>query len=135
MAVVDGGEFRIRIGGTVVGYATSSTINLKTALDKVAAASVSSSAWQNYSPGRRSATLNTNALYGTSANYDFKDLWDAWVVGSSVSIEFGKDSTDEWELAGTAYIESLSATGAVSQDSTCRASFKFSGAVTLTVVS
>lgn len=131
MAVIDGGEFRVKVSGVVIGYATSSTINLSTQLDKIAATGVSAAAWDNYTPGRRSATINTNALYGTSTNKNFADLWNAWVNGNSVSIEFGSPGAGEWKFAGTAYIKSLSATGAVAQDSTARASFQFSGPVAL----
>lgn len=134
MAVIDGGEFRVKIDGTVVAYATSSTINLSTQMEKVAATASSSSAWQNVTPGRKRAVLNTNALYGQNTNKDWQDLWNAWVNGTPVSIEFGNYSTGDWKMAGTAYIQSLSATGAVSQDATARASFEFDGAVTLSTV-
>lgn len=135
MAVLDGGGFRVKIDSTVVAYATSSTINLSTQMEKVAATSSGASSWQNVTPGRKKANLNTNALYGTSTNKDFEDLWNAWVNSTSVSIEFGTFESGEWKMAGTAYIATLSATGAVSQDATARATFEFTGAVTLSTVS
>lgn len=134
MAVIDGGAFRVKIDGTVVAYATSSTINLTTQMEKVAATSSGAAAWQNVTPGRKRAVLNTNALYGQDTNKDWEDMWNAWVNGSSVSIEFGNYDSGDWKMAGTAYIQSLSATGAVSQDATARATFEFDGAVTLSTV-
>ena len=77
MAVVDGGNLRVYVGGTAVAYATSSTINLTAQVDELAPTSVSDAQFTVVKPRRRSGNIATNALYGTSDNYDFKDLFDA----------------------------------------------------------
>lgn len=132
MAVVAGDVLRVYVDGTVVGYATSTTINLSTELDQLAPTSVSGDAFNTVKPRRKSGTITTNALYGTSTNKDFKDLFTAWDGDSSVTIAFKYDSAGEWNIAGTAYITNLTANGSVSQDATLSVTFAFSGAITLT---
>ena len=134
MAVIDGGEFRVKVGSKVVAFATSSTINVSSAIDVVANTSVSTKTIVKVTPGRKTASVNTNALMGVSDNYDFGDLWDAWLNDSLVSLEFAGDTNGQWSLAGSAYIGSLSSTTPVSQDASIRVKFDFSGAVNLTVI-
>jgi len=133
MAVVDGGNLRVYVGGTAVAYATSSTINLTAQVDELAPTSVSDAQFTVVKPRRRSGNIATNALYGTSDNYDFKDLFDAWKAGTSLTIAFEVAETGEWEVSGSAYITALSATGAVSQDGSVRATFTFSGATSISI--
>jgi len=65
MAVVDGGNLRVYVGGTAVAYATSSTINLTAQVDELAPTSVSDAQFTVVKPRRRSGNIATNALYGT----------------------------------------------------------------------
>jgi len=134
MAVVDGGLVRVYIGGTAVAYATSSTINLSTEVDKLAPTSASAAEYDVIVPRRRAGNLNINALYGTSANYDFKDLFDAWEAGTEVTVAFKYDNAGDWNISSNAYITGLSVTGAVNQDATARATITFSGAISIETI-
>ena len=131
MAVIDGGEFRVKVGGKVVAFATSSTINLSTEYAEIAPVATANAEWKSIVPIRKKASIDTNALMGTSDNYDFGDLWDAWTNGTLISIEFSSEKALHWSITANAYIASLSATGAVSQDSTIRAKFEIDGLATL----
>jgi len=134
MAVVDGGELRVYIGGTPIAFATSSTINLTSQVDELAPTSVSDASFTVVKPRRRSISISTNALYGASTNYDFKDLYDAWKAGTSVTIAFKTTTTGEWEVSGTAYVTGISASASVSQDASVRATFTISGETSITVI-
>lgn len=131
MAIIDGGELRVYIGGDPIAYATSSTINLTAQVDQLAPTSVSDAPFTVIKPRRKSGNISTNSLYGTGSNYDFKQMFDAWNNGTQLTIAFKSPNSGEWQVSSSAYITSLSATGAVSEDSSLRATIQFSGAITI----
>lgn len=134
MAVLDGGAVRVYIDGTAVAFATSSTINLQSQVDELAPSSAGAASYTTIKPRRKSGSININALYGTAATKDFKDLYDAWSADTAVSIVFKYDNAGDWQISGTAYITQLSVTAAVNQDATCRATITFSGATALATI-
>lgn len=131
MAVTDGSLLRIYLNGVAIAYATSSTINLSSEVDVLAPTSSAAAAWENIAPRRKKGTISTNALYGTSLLIDWKQLYDAWDADTLIAIAWRSTLTGEWSITGNAYITSLSATGAVSQDATHRATFRFSGDISI----
>ena len=99
MAVVDGADLRVYIDGTVIAFATSSTINLNAEFDQLAPTAAGDASFNVIKPRRQNGTINTNALYGTSSNKDFKDLFTAYSTQASVSIAFKYDSAGEWKYS------------------------------------
>lgn len=132
MAVIDGALLRVYVNGTAVAFATSSTINLTTEVDQIAPTSVSDAAFNVIKPRRKTGNIATNALYGSSASYDFGDLYDAWNNGTAVTVAYKSAGSSEWIVSSSAYVTSISSSAAVQQDASLRCTFQFSGATTVT---
>jgi len=134
MSVLTGDLVRVYIDGTAVAYATSATINLQTELDKIAPTSASAASFTVVKPRRESGNININALYGLAANYDFKDLYDAWEAGTAITVAWKYENAGDWQISSSAYITAISATAAVNQDATKRATITFSGSSSIAVI-
>ena len=128
--VINGTNLRFYWEGTVIGEATSCTLNLsRETRETLTKDNVSS--WTQYQPGRKSGTCDIEGLisYDTT-NTDVKDIFTAYDAGTSITMRFTTDvvGAPYWEC--DVLITSLTLSAAVEENSTYSASGTITGAVT-----
>ncbi len=138
--VLNGTEIKIYVAGTLVAYATTGSININHSLREIT--SKDSGAWKEQMEGLRDWSIDLEGMYAWTApvtgaaitNAD--DLFASYInTRTSFTITWGSTDAEagDTKYEGTAYLGSVSMTGATEDSATYSASFSGSGAITQTV--
>jgi TP901-1 family phage major tail protein len=137
--VLNGTEIKIYVAGTLVAYATTGSININHSLREIT--SKDSGGWKEQMEGLRDWSIDLEGMYawtdsaGASVN-NADDLFASYIATrTSFTIVWGTTDVDagDTKYSGTAYLGSISMSGATEDSATYSASFSGSGAITQTV--
>lgn len=139
MAVIDGTDLRIYIGGNPIGHATSCSLSFsKETRETVSKDNVGG--WSESESGQKSATLSfegfftETALLGGNTVETAPDLFDAFSSDALISWKFTTGVTGSEEYSGNAIMNSLEFSAPVDENATHSGSLTVSGAVTKATV-
>lgn len=137
--VLNGTEIKIYVGGTLVAYATTGSININHSLREIT--SKDSGAWKEQMEGLRDWSIDLEGMYawtdaagGSITNAD--DLYLSYIDNrTSFTITWGSTDAEagDTKYSGTAYLTTVSMSGATEDSATYSASFSGTGAITQTV--
>ena len=139
---INGTELGVYIGGTLIAYSTSATINMNHSTRSTS--SKESGGWEDNMEGMRNWDVSCDALYAwldpagsAISNKTLSDLFTAYIATrASFTLTFGSTSTTGigWtKYEGTAWMTSASISAPLEDTSTFSVSFQGSGALTQTI--
>ena len=127
MAVFNGTNLGVYIGGTII--AAAQDVSLSLSAEMIDITTKDSAAFRELLPGLRSGSMSCNGLidFG-SANKDTIDLWDAYEGRSLLSLKFD-DTGGGAEFTASGYITSLELSGGTEDTATFSATFELTGTI------
>jgi hypothetical protein len=129
--VINGTLLRLYIGGNAVAYATSSTLDLTTALRETIHKDNPGSGDREVEPGQKSGTCSFEALYSEDGdNNDFAELFDAWKDRTKLTCMISTEVAGDTKYTFEAYLTSLSSTGPVEENATFSGTLEITGSIT-----
>mgnify|MGYP003646265355 FL=1 len=146
MAVQDGQlngtELGVYIGGTLIAYSTSATINMNHSTRSTS--SKESGGWEDNMEGMRNWDVSCDALYAwldpagsAISNSTLSDMFTAYIATrASFTLTFGSTSTTGigfTKYTGDAWMTSASISAPLEDTATFSVSFQGSGALTQTI--
>ncbi len=110
MSVLNGTDFRLFIGGSVVGHAKSLSISFGSS--SIDISNKDTGGWDDNLAGRKNWTASSDALVDVTDSQGFEEAYDAYIAGDTVTITWGMVSgsaidTSVVNWSGSATIESL----------------------------
>ena len=146
MAAIKGQNLRVFIGSQCVAAATSCSVTLNNNLED-ASTKDSPTGCDEYEVVGKSLSVTVESLVTNSdtltpAGETSMDLLTAWSAGTAVTLKFAmtngtnnRGDVTGFSISSSAYIESLTLNAPNKQNATLSASFKGTGAITVTVPS
>lgn len=128
MAIVNGNNLIVSIGGTTIGVSQSCSISFST--DIVEQNSKDNPDYVNKRAGRTMATISCNGLYD-AADGGQEAVHAALGAGTSVSLVWGISSDEEFSCS--AILTSVELTGDENADGTYSYTFESTGVITRTI--
>lgn len=128
---VNGSDFGIYVGGTLIAVATENSLELTN--DVIEVSNKDTASDKEYIPARGDGTINGSARLKYDAGYGWPDLLA--IRGTTVTIRYSNNTTGDDEFSFSAILTSLSRTDPDNDNSTISYSFQKSGAVTTTNIS
>jgi len=127
MAVLNGTNLGVYIGGTII--AAAQDVSLSLSAEMIDITTKDSSAWRELLPGLRSGSMSCSGLIDfASANKDAIDLWSAYEDRSLLSLKFD-DTGGGAEFTASGYITSLELSGGTEDTATFSATFELTGTI------
>lgn len=135
MALINGTNLVIKVGGNPILKATSASIEIS--VDLPDATTKDSQGWSEFFAGVRSWTLSSDGLidYATSASVETDELVAMLIARTAVSVEFATSTSGDMKLSGSAFVSSISQTADMESPSGWSVSFQGTGALTQGTVS
>ena len=137
---INGTNLGVYIGGTLIGFATSATINVNQSLRSTS--SKASGGWEENMEGIRNFDVSTDALYlytnadgSAVSEFTADELYNHIHNRTSFTLKFGSGTaaTGDINYEGTAFVTSISISAPMEDTSTYSVSFQGSGALTQTI--
>lgn len=128
MAAIKGNDLEVYIGGTLVGKATSATLNINSNL--LDASTKESAGWLDQIAGQKSWDVSSEMLVDFSLSYGVSELYTAFVAGTEVVLVFGEGTGSVAKFEGNALVSSISINAANEELATVSASFNGTGSLT-----
>ena len=128
MACIKGNDLEVYIGGTLVGKATSATLNINSNL--LDASTKESAGWIAQCAGQKSWDVSSEMLVDFSLSYGVSELYTAFVAGTEVTLLFGEGTGAVAKFEGSALVSSISINAANEELATVSASFNGTGSLT-----
>lgn len=128
MAAIKGNDLEVYIGGTLVGKATSATLNINSNL--LDASTKESAGWMDQIAGQKSWDVSSEMLVDFSLSYGVSELYTAFVAGTEVVLVFGQGTGAVAKFEGNALVSSISINAANEELATVSASFNGTGSLT-----
>tara|TARA_R100001440_G_scaffold15143_6_gene25699 strand:- start:2481 stop:2918 length:438 start_codon:yes stop_codon:yes gene_type:complete len=137
---INGTNLGVYVGGTLIGFATSATINVNQSLRSTS--SKASGGWEENMEGIRNFDVSTDALYlytnadGSAVSEITADELYAHIHNrTSFTLKFGVGTTASGDInyQGTAFVTSISVSAPMEDTATYSVSFQGSGALTETI--
>ncbi len=138
---INGTELRCFIGGTLVAYSTSATININHSTRSTS--SKDSGGWEENMEGMRNWDVSCDALYawltpagGAIGNNTLSDIFTGYIATrASFELTFGVTTTDtgDTKYVGTAWMTSASLSSPLEDTSTFSVSFQGNGVLVQSV--
>lgn len=137
MAIFNGTELGVYIGGTLIAAAQSCSLSLSG--DTIEITTNDSSGWAEFLAGKRSGTMSCDGLIDMldASNKDVTDLWGAFEGRTELTLKFGKanEATGEISVGASGFLTSLELSGSTEDTATYSASFQLTGVIADTVAS
>jgi len=130
--IYNGTFFRLFHDGVAFADSTECTMNITTEMRETSSKDIVGG-WRAVEPGQKAFTCSTSVLVRTTGNA--KIAVDQLIAGTIFDIVMGNDETGDWELAGQAYISSVSITATNKENVTGEFQFEGTGALTSTIAS
>lgn len=129
--IINGTALRFYKDGTAIGNATSCQMSVTRELREILTKDSPGSGWREGKPGRKSATLTTEALYSEdTANVKPGTLFDALDNGTLMLFRFTTDVTGDTYYEGSAYCTQYDISAAVEENVSFSCTFEIVSAVT-----
>jgi len=134
MALINGTNLVIKVGGVAILKATTASLELS--VDMPDATTKDSAGWAEFFAGVRSFTLSTDGLidYATAAAVETDELVAMLIARSTVAVTFGTSTAGDMLLSGNAYVSSISQTADMESPSGFSVTFQGTGALTQSTV-
>ena len=138
---INGTELRVFLGGTLVAYSTSATLNVNHSTRSTS--SKDSGGWEENMEGMRNWDVSVDALYawltpgaGAIGNNTLSDIFDTYMKDrTSFELTFGVTTSDtaDTKYVGTAWMTSASLSAPNEDTSTYSVSFQGNGVLVQSV--
>lgn len=130
MALINGTNLVIKVGGNPILKATTASIEIS--VDLPDATTKDSQGWSEFFAGVRSWTLSSDGLidYETSTSVETDELVAMLIARTAVSVEFSTSTAGDMKLSGSAFVSSISQTADMESPSGWSVSFQGTGALT-----
>ena len=138
---LNGTDLQVYVGGTLVAYSTSCSININHSLRSTS--NKESAGWDENMEGMRNWDVSCDSLYAwldpdgsAISGLTMSELFTTYIATrTSFTITFGVTSTgtEDTKYTGTAWLTALSLTAPLEDTSTYSASFSGSGQLTQTI--
>lgn len=128
MATIKGNDLEVYIGGTLVGKATSATLNINSNL--LDASTKESGGWLDQIAGQKSWDVSSEMLVDFSLTYGVSQLYTAFLAGTELVLVFGEGTGSVAKFEGNALVSSISINAANEELATVSASFNGTGSLT-----
>jgi predicted secreted protein len=134
MALINGTNLVLKIGGVPILKAT--TASLEISVDMPDATTKDSAGWAEFFAGVRSWTVSSDGLvdYASSANVETDELVTMLINRSTVAITFTTGASGDAQLAGNAYVTSISQTADMESPAGFSVTLQGTGALTQTTI-
>jgi Phage tail tube protein len=126
MAVVNGNDIGVYVGGLLIGCLTGSTHTSNR--EEIDVTCKDSSGSKQVLPGGLTSTVTFEGLWNPSGSYNFGDLLDVHLAGTLVNIKMG-DNTYLTVFA-QAYLNQIEWSAPLNGPTTCSGTFTVNGAWT-----
>jgi len=134
MALINGTNLTIKVGGVALLKATTASLELS--VDLPDATTKDSAGWSEFFAGVRSWTLSSDGLvdYATDAKVETDELVTLLINRSTVVVEFSTATSGDMKLSGNAFITSISQTADMESPAGFSVSFQGTGTLTQSTV-
>lgn len=134
MALINGTNLVIKVGGVAILKATTASLELS--VDMPDATTKDSAGWAEFFAGVRSFTLSSDGLidYATAAAVETDELVAMLIARNTVAVTFGTSTAGDMLLSGNAYVSSISQTADMESPSGFSVTFQGTGALTQSTV-
>lgn len=126
--IYNGTYFRLFHNGVAFADSTECTMNITTEMRETSSKDVTGG-WRAVEPGQKAFTCSTSVLIRTTGQ-NGKFAVDKLIAGTVFDIVMGNDVTGDWELAGEAYLSSVTLTATNKENVTGEFQFEGTGALT-----
>mgnify|MGYP001425253873 CR=1 FL=1 len=135
MAIFNGTELGVYIGGTLIAAAQDVSLSLN--METIDITTKDSSGYRELLAGMKSGSMSVSGLidYLDASNKDITDLWTAWENRDTLTLKFSKatETAGELSFSASGFITSLEQSGGTEDTATYSATFELTGAITDTV--
>lgn len=134
MALINGTNLTIKVGGVALLKATTASLELS--VDLPDATTKDSAGWSEFFAGVRGFTLSSDGLvdYTTDAKVETDELVALLIARSAVAVTFSTATSGDMLLSGNAFITSISQTADMESPAGFSVSFQGTGALTQSTV-
>lgn len=124
---VDGNIVGIFNGATLIGCATSASMDLSTSMTD--ATCKDGGGQEQVKPSQKTWGMSMDGIlaFDTTPEEGWTELMSAWTASTLLTLKFGTGVTGDPSYIGDAYIESLSASAPLNEMTTYSVSFKGTG--------
>lgn len=134
MALINGTNLVIKVGGVAILKATTASLELS--VDMPDATTKDSAGWAEFFAGVRSFTLSSDGLidYATAAAVETDELVAMLIARNTVAVTFATSTAGDMLLSGNAFVSSISQTADMESPSGFSVTFQGTGALTQSTV-
>lgn len=128
--IINGHDLRVYVGGTAVAKATDCSFSMAIAMREISHKDTagSSGGFKEVSPGQKSGTMTTSALYAEGES--FEALFAAADAGTSLALLFSDGVAGNLGMVANGFITSLDLNATDNENVSYSVSFEISGAIT-----
>ena len=127
MAVFNGTQLGVYIGGTII--AAAQDVSLSLSMETIDVTTKDSAGFRELLAGLRSGSMSCNGLIDyASSNKDTLDLWSAFANRSSLTLTF-QESTSSTTFSASGFLTSLEQSGGTEDTATFSATFELTGTI------
>jgi TP901-1 family phage major tail protein len=136
MAIFNGTELGVYIGGTLIAAATDCSLSLN--METIDITTKDSAGFRELLGGVKSGSMSVSGLvdYNDASNKDVSDLFTALNDRTSLTLKFGKATAvvgEDYNYSASGFITSLEQSGGTEDTATYSATFELSGAISQTI--
>lgn len=128
MAVFNGTNIAITLGGTAIANATECSVSLNQ--ETIEVTTKDSSGNRELIPGLKSGSMSVSGLQEVSGANGIKALTSTFNTGAAVNLVFDQTATDGETFSASGILTSLEMSGGTEDAPTYSASFELTGAIT-----
>jgi len=128
LGTVDGNAIGIYIDDVLIACATSASLDLSTNMSDTTCKDNNGA--EQIKPNQKTWGMGLDGMLAFDAVAGWSDLWDAWDLGSLVTVKWGTADSGDEVYSGGAYIDSLSAQAPLNDASTYSVNFRGTGVLT-----
>jgi TP901-1 family phage major tail protein len=130
MAIFNGTNLGVYIGGTLVAAATDCSLSLN--METIDITTKDSAGYRELLGGLRSGSISCSGLidYQDASNKDITDLYDAWEGRTELTLKFSSEITGDESYTANGFLTSLEQSGGTEDTATYSATFELTGEVT-----
>ena len=135
MAIFNGTELGVYIGGTLIAAATDCSLSLN--METIDITTKDSAGFRELLGGVKSGSMSVSGLvdYNDASNKDVSDLFTALNDRTSLTLKFGKATPvvgEDFNYSASGFITSIEQSGGTEDTATYSATFELSCAITQT---
>ena len=134
MAIFNGTELGVYIGGTFIAAATDCSLSMS--METIEITTKDSAGWRELLGGTKSGSMSVSGLIDyNDTNQDVDDLFTALSNRTELTLKFAKANPvvgEDYNYSASGFITSLEQSGGTEDTATYSASFELSGVITQT---